>query len=140
MGAERWSHFPHAADVGIRGAGPDPASAFEQAALALTAVITDLDRVRPDQSLTVTCDAPDLELLFYCWLNRVIWAMATERMLFRRFDVRIDGERLMATLWGEPVDRARHQPAVEPKGATFTELAVKPDDHGQWTAQCVVDV
>jgi SHS2 domain-containing protein len=38
------------------------------------------------------------------------------------------------------VDVARHQPAVEVKGATFTELKVRRTDQGEWLAQCVVDV
>ena len=37
----RWEHFPHDADIGVRGFGPTVVAAFEQAALALTAVITD---------------------------------------------------------------------------------------------------
>ena len=40
---------------------------------------------------------------------------------------------------GEPIDLERHHPAVEIKGATYTELAVLRKD-GHWTAQCVVDV
>jgi len=47
---------------------------------------------------------------------------------------------LQATAWGEPIEVARHQPAVEVKGATYTELAVKRDEEGRWVAQCVVDV
>jgi len=47
---------------------------------------------------------------------------------------------LRATAWGEPIDAARHHVAVEVKGATYTELAVKHRDDGQWVAQCVVDV
>ena len=35
-----WEHFPHDADVGLRGWGATPAEAFEQAAYALTAVVT----------------------------------------------------------------------------------------------------
>ena len=35
-----WEHFPHDADIGVRGWGATPAEAFEQAALALTAVVT----------------------------------------------------------------------------------------------------
>ena len=66
--------------------------------------------------------------------------MATRRMLFSRFEVNLDGQRLRATAWGEPVDVARHQPAVEIKGATYTELKVGRTDNGQWFAQCVVDV
>ena len=37
----RWQHFHHGADVGVRGIGSTLAQAFEQAALALTAVVTD---------------------------------------------------------------------------------------------------
>jgi SHS2 domain-containing protein len=37
------------------------------------------------------------------------------------------------------VDIARHQPAVEIKGATYTSLRVAQED-GAWVAQTVVDV
>ena len=36
----QWEHFPHDADVGVRGWGATAAEAFEQAAQALTAVVT----------------------------------------------------------------------------------------------------
>ncbi len=42
--------------------------------------------------------------------------------------------------WGEAVDRQKHQPAVEIKGATFTELHVCQQADGLWLAQCIVDV
>jgi SHS2 domain-containing protein len=133
-----WQHFPHAADVGLRGFGKTPADAFEQAALALTAVVTHAE-VAPQLEVKVNCEAPELELLFVEWLNAVIYEMAVRNMLFSRFAVRIDGTRLEGTLWGEPVDVARHQPACEPKGATYTALKVAEDD-GTWSAACVVDV
>jgi tRNA nucleotidyltransferase (CCA-adding enzyme) len=65
--------------------------------------------------------------------------MATRNMLFGDFDVEIADGTLRATAWGEPVDVARHEPAVEVKGATLTALAVTHDDDG-WRVQCVVDV
>ena len=68
------------------------------------------------------------------------YEMATRRMLFVRFEVAIDGEALTGRAWGEPIDVARHQPTVEVKGATFTELRVWQSSDGQWHAQCVVDV
>jgi SHS2 domain-containing protein len=37
----RWEHYEHDADIGVRGYGATRAQAFEQAALALTAVVTD---------------------------------------------------------------------------------------------------
>jgi protein archease len=134
-----WEHFPHDADVGVRGFGPTRAEAFEQAASALTAVVTHAE-VNASTSVEVSCEAPDLELLFVEWLNAVIYEMAVRRMLFSRFTVRIDGTRLDATLWGEPVDVARHAPACEPKGATYTALRVAREPDGSWSAACIVDV
>jgi tRNA nucleotidyltransferase (CCA-adding enzyme) len=135
-----WEHFPHQADMGVRGVGPTRAAAFEQAALAMTAVVTDLDRVAPGEAVEIRCAAPDDELLLVDWLNALILEMAARRMLFSRFAVKLDGGRLQATAWGEPVDVAKHQPAVEIKGATYTELKVGQTESGLWVAQCVVDV
>lgn len=135
----RWEHFPHDADVGVRGSGPTSAAAFEQAARALTAVITQAD-VKPQISVEVTCEAPDLELLFVEWLNAIIYEMAVRRMLFSQFAVQIRDGRLTGTLWGEPVDVARHAPACEPKGATYTALRVAQEQDGTWSAACIVDV
>ena len=56
------------------------------------------------------------------------------------FTVMIDGTRLAGTLWGEAVDVARHAPACEPKGATYTALKVAVDENGTWSAACIVDV
>lgn len=135
----RWEHFPHAADVGVRGFGKTAAEAFEQGALALTAVVTAAE-IRPAVSVKVQCEAPDIELQFVEWLNAIIYEMAVRKMLFSRFAVKIDGTRLEGTLWGEPVDVARHAPACEPKGATYTALKVAKEESGLWSAACVVDV
>jgi SHS2 domain-containing protein len=134
-----WEHFPHAADVGVRGFGATAAEAFEQGALALTAVVTRTE-VEPKIRVEVSCEAPDLELLFVEWLNAIIYEMAVRGMLFGRFSVRIEGTRLTGILWGEPVDVERHAPAAEPKGATYTALKVATNNDGIWSAACVVDV
>jgi SHS2 domain-containing protein len=140
MTSKGWEHFSHGADIGVRGFGASKEAAFEQAGLALTAVITDLRTVDTRDLVEVACEAPDDELLFADWLNAIVYEMATRRMLFGRFQVRIDGSRLHGCLWGQPVDVAEHQPAVEVKGATYTELKVKNYEDGAWVAQCVVDV
>jgi SHS2 domain-containing protein len=138
-GTARWEHFPHGADVGVRGRGASPAEAFEQAALAMTATVTDAE-VKPTEYIEVQCEAPDIELLFVEWLNAIIYEMAVRRLLFGRFAVRIAGNSLKGRLWGEPVDILRHAPACEPKGATYTQLKVAREPDGTWSAACVVDV
>jgi len=135
-----WQHFRHEADIGLEGIGLTPAEAFAQAATALTSVVTDPGSVRPERAIEIECQAPDLSLLLADWLNALVYEMAVRQMLFSRFDVTIEGTVLRAIVWGEPVDRQRHAPAVEPKGATYTELDVRQDVSGKWHARCVVDV
>jgi len=136
----RWEHFPHQADIGVRGIGATPEQAFEQAALALTAVITDPADVAAKEMLELSCMAPDAELLLVDWLNALIYEMVTRNMLFSRFEVHLEGGYLTAKVWGEALEVARHHPAVEIKGATYTSLKVVKQPDGIWLAQCVVDV
>lgn len=138
--AATWAHFEHGADIGVRGVGDDPAEAFAQAARALTGVITDPDTVRDAVCVEIVCKEADTELLFVDWMNALIYEMATRRMLFSRFEVKIEGADLYARAWGEALEPGRHRPAVEIKGATYTELRVAPMPDGRWLAQCVVDV
>jgi SHS2 domain-containing protein len=136
----RWEHFEHDADVGVRGWGKNRAQAFEQAALAMTAAITDPALVRPLNRIELALEGDDEELLLTDWLNALVYEMDTRRMLFGRFSVHIDDRGLAAVAEGEPLDVERHRPAVEVKGATLTELKVEQQPDGSWVAQCVVDV
>lgn len=138
--AGRWEHFDHGADIGVRGYGPTKAAAFEQAALALTAVVTDLRLVEQRETVPVACESEDDELLLAAWLNAVVTEMAVRRMLFGRFRVELRGKRLMGAATGEPLSPQRHRPAVEVKGATYTALRVARTQDGGWLAQTVVDV
>jgi tRNA nucleotidyltransferase (CCA-adding enzyme) len=121
-----WEHFPHGADVGVRGIGTTREEAFAQA-------------VSKD-AVEIRCEAPDDELLFVDWLNALIYEMATRSVVFGRFEVKLHDHRLEATAWGEPLDRGRHSPKVEVKGATYTALRVGESPQGGWIAQGVVDV
>ena len=114
--------------------------AFSQAGIALTAVITDPRSVRPLRPVEVECHAPDPELLFVDWINALIFEMATRGMLFSRFKVRVTGEVLYGTAWGENLNRSRHERVVEVKGASYTALRVARDQDNCWHAACVVDV
>lgn len=140
MESGHWELFAHEADIGVRGMGESKDAAFEQAALAMTAVITSPENVAAETAVEVACTAPDDELLLVDWLNALVYEMATRSMLFGRFQVHTENGTLHAKAWGEPVDRDKHQPAVEVKGATYTGLRVGRDANGTWVAQCVVDV
>jgi SHS2 domain-containing protein len=139
--------FEHGADVGVRGLGANPSEAFEGAAQALFGLLAEeLRSIRPEVEEVVACEAAGLEELLVAFLNELIFLADSRGLVFGRFRVTIEkgssgstGYRLTAQAWGEPLDPARHESTVEPKGATFTALRVA-QDAGRWIAQCVVDV
>jgi len=121
------------------GYGDTPEEAFANAAKAMYSVMVELDRVEQKQFRGVNVSADDREQLLVEWLNALLAVSDIERMVFSRFEVRIEGNRLAGTAWGEQLDRARHQANVEVKGATYHLLSVREQD-GRYVVQCVVDV
>lgn len=140
MRVRSWEHFEHDADIGLRASAATREALFEAMGEALTALITDPAGVRVTTSVEVHCEAPDDATLLVDWLNALIFEMATRSMLFGEWQVSLEGHRLQGRAAGEPVDRERHQPVVEVKGATYTDLAIGQAEDGSWRAQCVVDV
>lgn len=86
----RWEHFQHDANIGIRGIAPTKPQAFEQAALALTAVVTPPESVQALTGIDIHCDSSDDEFLFLDWINALIFEMATCTMLFSHFQVALE--------------------------------------------------
>ena len=143
-----FEQFEHGADGGVRGRGATSAEAFESAARALFALVArDPGRVEPRVEVPVACGPAPLDELLVLYLNELISLADARRLVFGRFEVGIATGAgagtglfsLRGRAFGEPLDRARHEPTVEPKGATFTALRVV-EEAGGWVAECVVDV
>ena len=139
-GTPPFENFAHDADIGVRGRGATLAEALANVGRALTAVVTDPGSVREVLSVEIACEAEDPEEILFDWLNALIFEMATRGVLFARYELRVEGAKLVARAFGEPVEVERHQPAVEVKGATWTGLRVGHEGDGTWVAECVVDV
>jgi tRNA nucleotidyltransferase (CCA-adding enzyme) len=100
--------------------------------------------VRADREEAVECEAADLESLLVRFLNELIYRMSAPPNGLRRLHgLRYRGDggwRVAAVARGEPLDLERHEPTVEPKGATFMAARVAKEPNGTWISQCVVDV
>jgi tRNA nucleotidyltransferase (CCA-adding enzyme) len=140
MKKKNWEHYSHTADMGVRGFGATKEEAFAAVALALVAVSFDLKKIRQDQLVEIACEEEDDELLLVRWLNCLLDEMTARKMLFSKFAVAIKGKMLTATAWGEKLNLQKHKPAVEIKGITYSDLKVRQNENGKWTAQCIVDI
>ena len=135
-----WEHYEHKADIGLRGYGNTKAEAFEQIALALTAVMVDPQTIACSESVEIKCNGDDDVILLVEWLNAIIFEMATRHMIFNQFGVQLSGMGLIATIQGELFDPKRHECVPEVKAATYHQAGVVQQQNGVWMVQCIVDV
>lgn len=133
----------HEADAGVRGIGSSLEEAFCEAARGMFSLMVDLEEVRPERAVPVVVEAETLEVLFVSWLGELLALRDLRGMVFSRFEAKIKkadgGWALEGKAYGEPLDPARHKPAVEVKAATYYGVKVGKDD-GRYIAQCVVDL
>ena len=128
------------ADVGIVSRGSTCEEAFVHAAEGLFSLMADLETIEPAEPRTVACEGVSLEGLLVAWLNELIYIHEVHETLLRRFEISaFDGRRLVATAWGEPIDRARHSLRGEIKAATYHLVRVEEGPSG-WETYVIVDV
>jgi len=132
------AYFEHGADVGIVGRGATIEQAFEDAARATFAIMTDLDAVHPIETVNLELEEADNELALVRWLNLLLGLARERGLALGQFHLERDGMRWRGTASGEPW-RAALERGVEVKGATLTMLEVKKTAGG-WEARCIVDV
>ena len=132
--------FDHTADLGLRVRAATLSELFNEAARGLFAqlVSNPLD-VAPRNQQKFTLQAASHPYLMVDWLNALLYAFETDQVLFQKFDVQVSAMRLEGSVWGEPVDAARHQLANEVKALTYHGLSVEPCSQG-WRAELILDI
>jgi SHS2 domain-containing protein len=136
--ALRYRYFDHDADVGIVGCGVTLEEAYESAAAATFALMTELPSVQCLRTINLTFEEADLEIALVRWLNLLLAAAREHGMVFSMFALERDGVVWRGAASGEPW-RPGMERGTDVKGATLTMLSVKQTPEG-WEACCVVDV
>jgi len=132
--------FEHTADLGLRVWADDLNTLFADAARGLFSIIaTDLDSIRPSQSVSIAVEGNVSELLLFDWLNELLYIYEVRRLLLCRFEVEVGTSGLVATAWGEPIDPARHALDHEVKAITYHGLKLEQQG-GRWLAEVIVDI
>jgi len=139
-----FEHLDHEADAGVRGIGKTLEEAFAEGAKGAFALMVELERVEPRESVEIECRADSIETLFVAWLGELLFQRDLTGMVFSRFAVQIeqegDGYLLWGKAWGEPLDPERHGAMVEVKAATYSGLKSGRTPDGGYYVQCVVDL
>lgn len=140
----KYEQFEHQADVGIRGYGKTLKEAFENGAKAMFSVMVNLEKVEQKKEREIKCEAANLEELFVEWLNKLLAEAGIENLIFSDFKIKEikkmnSNYKLLALARGEELNLEKHQPKVEVKAATFSQLKVEKKEN-QYLVQTVVDV
>lgn len=133
--------FEHTADLGLRIRNDTLTALFKEGGTALFELMVDnMDLVRPLIQRQIHIEQVETELLFFDWLNELLYLSDAEQLILCQFDVRINNNVLDANVWGEPRDEVRHQLGHEVKAITYHQLKLEQEPDGQWLAEVILDI
>jgi len=129
---EKYEVFEHTADIGIKAHGADLGEAFENAALGMFDIISDVDKILTIGEYDVTLSSKDVEQLLVDWLSELLYIHTVKHVIFSRFETFIRKEEgqwfLEAKAMGENYDPEKHPYHTEIKAVTHHMLEIMEDN------------
>jgi len=143
MVKKKFEFLEHTADVYIAAYGSSLEEAFENAALATTAVMSDVDKIKAKTVAEVKLEAFDEEALLYLWIEEILVRFDLREELFSYFKVFGikecgEGLTLEAEIRGETFDPARHPQKLGVKAVTYYRMEIRKRP-GNVTLRFVLD-
>jgi SHS2 domain-containing protein len=124
--------FEHTADVGIKAQGADLSQAFENAALGMFDIISDVDHIHSIGEYDVTLFSKDIEQLLVDWLSELLFIHTVKQVLFASFQVEVEEKggqwHITGKALGENYDPEKHAYHTEIKAVTHHMLEIKEDN------------
>ncbi len=108
---------------------------FETAGIALENLMVDGVDCKEKKEIHVSSNT--VEGLMFSWLNELIYLKDAENFFFKSFDVKINGNELVAVGCGEKFN-SRMKSKHDVKSCTYHKLKIEKNDG--WKAQIVVDL
>lgn len=118
----RYKLLEHTADAMVEAYGKDLGERFGNAAYAMFDLMTDLKNVEPKGELKITLSAESRDRLLVDFLEQLLFLHETEDLIFSRFEVKTDGKKLEALVWGERFDEKRHSKRTVVKAITYHRM------------------
>ena len=155
---DKYDYFDVTADIGFYAYGKSIEEAYENAGLAMFNVITDISKVKKEESREFEIVSEDLVSLLYDYLEELLFLQDTEFLFlqdteflfFSDFKVNIEkivddessnleNYKLTCFACGEEIDWNVHSPKSEVKAITFHKMCVK-EDNGVFKLRAILDL
>ncbi len=119
---QKYEQLEHTADALVRAHGKNLSEMFANAAYAMFDQITDVKKVKATGEMKIVLEAETREQLLVDFLQELLFLNDTEDLVFSKFDVKTDGRKLEALVWGEKFDEKKHPKRSVVKGVTYHQL------------------
>jgi SHS2 domain-containing protein len=140
VGRPAFEILEHPADIGFRAFGGTLPELFENSAVALVSIASEINDVEARHGYSLEATGSDWESLLVAWLSEVFYWFDGKRISFCRFRIRaMDSCRLKAVAYGEPRNSLRHHPKPIVKAVTWHQLKINPASDG-WMAEVYLDI
>ncbi len=132
--------FEHTADLGVHARAATYEALLCEAARGLFEIIAgELGQIARAAEETFEVGGADRVYLLFDWLNELLFAFESRRMLFAEFDVAEAPGGIRAVARGEKYQPGRHVLAHEVKAVTYHRLEVRQTADA-WEATFIVDI
>jgi SHS2 domain-containing protein len=126
---KNFKFLEHTADVYIEAYGETLEEAFENAGVAMTDVMTDLEKVEAKDEESFLVEEQDEQALLYSWLEELLLEFELKQMLYSRFEISnieefSDGFKLRGKAWGEKYKQSKHPSKVGVKAVTYHQMEI----------------
>ncbi len=136
---ERFTFFDHEADIGVEVYGKSIEELFKNAALALFSIMIEEKEKRPEGIERKEIEIEKDGEVLISFLNELLFLWETEGFFVTDLSMRIDEERLRATLFGKRFDPSSHVLKKEVKAATYHNFELKKKED-LFIARLVFDI
>ncbi|MBI2133977.1 archease [Candidatus Woesearchaeota archaeon] len=141
---KQYEFFDHTADAKFRAYGKNLQEAFANAAIAMTSLMFDTEKIEPRINKAIESEGTDLKALLVNFLSEFLYLHDTEGFILRKLtsitiNKQREGYRLAAIAKGDTYSE-KYEILGDVKAVTYNEIEVREEEKGNCWVQIVVDI
>lgn len=135
----KYEFLEHTADAKFRAYGKTLDEAFQNAAYAMTDVITDHTKIKPEIKKTISVESENKEALLYDFLEQFLVLLDSENFILNKIEkLEIKDNKLTAEVAGDNHPE-NYKIKTHIKAVTYQEMFIK-EEKEQFIIQVIVDI